>query len=92
MANVIVTLNIMPESPDIDLDKISENSLKHIKEFAGDRDTKIELEPIAFGIKALKILFVMDEKKGSTEDLEESIRSIKGVQSVEVTDVRRAIG
>jgi len=92
MANVIVTLKIMPESPEFDLDKITEDSLKHIKQFAGDRDTKVEQEPIAFGLKALKILFVMDEKLGTTESLEENIKTVEGVQSVEVTDVRRAIG
>jgi elongation factor 1-beta len=82
----------MPESPEIDLKLIEEQALKHIKEFAGDRDTKVMQEPIAFGLKALKILFVMDEKLGSTESLEEDIKTIQGVQSVEVTDVRRAIG
>lgn len=92
MANVIVTLKIMPESPEIDLAGLQEKSLKHIREFAGEGDTKTEEEPIAFGLKALKIIFVMDESLGSTESLEENIRSIKGIQSVEVVDVRRAIG
>jgi translation elongation factor EF-1beta len=34
----------------------------------------------------------MDEALGSPDALEETIRGIEGVQSVEVTDVRRAIG
>jgi len=34
----------------------------------------------------------MDESKGSTDTLEESIISIEGVNSVETVDVRRAIG
>ena len=34
----------------------------------------------------------MDEKQGSTEPLEEKLSKLKGVQSVNVTDVRRAIG
>ena len=92
MANVVVTLKIMPESPEQDLSKLQKKALSHIKEFAGDRETKIEEEPIAFGLKALKIIFVMDESLGSTESLEDNIKTIKGVQSVQVTDVRRAIG
>jgi len=92
MANVVVTLKIMPESPEVDLNQIKESSLKHIKEFAGAGDTKITEEPVAFGLKSLNILFIMDEKLGSPESLEEDIRSIKGVQSVEIIDVRRAIG
>jgi translation elongation factor EF-1beta len=34
----------------------------------------------------------MDESKGSTEPLEESIKTISGVNSVEAIDIRRAIG
>ena len=82
----------MPESPEVSFSKLQEEALNHIKEFAGEGETKIEEEPIAFGLKALKILFVMNEELGSTESLEENIKTISGVQSVEVVDVRRAIG
>lgn len=92
MANVIVTLKIMPVSPDIDLAKIESEAKNKIISFAGEGDMRITQEPIAFGLKALNILFVMDEKKGSTESLEKEISTIEGVQSVEVTDVRRAVG
>ncbi len=34
----------------------------------------------------------MDEAKGSTEKLEEDVEGIEGIKSVEITDVRRAIG
>jgi elongation factor 1-beta len=92
MTNVIVTLKIMPESVEVDLENLKNKLLDIIKEFAGEGDTKTEEEPIAFGLKALKILFIMDESLGSTETLEESIKAVEGIQSVEVTDVRRAIG
>jgi len=92
MTNVIVTLKIMPESTEVDLKKISEEAKNKINDFAGSGEMKIEEHPIAFGLKSLNITFVMDESKGSTEPLEESIAEIKGVQSVETTDVRRAIG
>ena len=42
-------------------------------------ETKTEQEPIAFGLKALKIIFVMDEAKGSTDELESKIKEIEGV-------------
>ena len=92
MANVIVTMKIMPISPETDLSKIEEEAKAKIVAFAGEGDMKTEQEPVAFGLKALKILFVMLEDKGSTDDLEKDIASIEGVNSVEVTDVRRAIG
>ena len=92
MAKAIVTLKIMPESPDTDLDKIEVQVLEKVKGFAGEGETKKEIEPVAFGLKALKIIFVMDEQKGSTEPLEKEIQKLEGVNSVEVIDVRRAVG
>jgi len=92
MAKVIATLKIMPESPDVNLEELQKKVEKSITDFAGETETKAETEPIAFGLNALNIIFVMEEEKGSTEDLENAIADLKGVNSVEVTDVRRAIG
>jgi elongation factor 1-beta len=92
MADVIVTLNIMPETPDADLRKIEVESLKKIKIFSKMDNHKVEVVPVAFGLKAVKIMFVMAENIGSTDDLERDISTIDNVNSVEVTDVRRTIG
>jgi len=92
MATVVVTLKIMPESPEVDLDKLSEDVIVKIKEFAGECETKVEKEAIGFGLSALKVLFTMDEAKGDITPLEEKIKVIEGINSVEVADVRRAIG
>ncbi len=45
----------------------------------------IQVEEIAFGIKVIKVLFVHDDKEGSTE-LEEKLRKVKGINEVEVED------
>jgi len=92
MANAIVTIKIMPESPDIDLAKLEEEAKKLIIDFAGEGETKTEIEPVAFGLKAVKILFVMDEAKGSPDQVSDKIAVLEGVNSSEVVDVRRAIG
>jgi len=98
MASVIVTLKVMPAGPDKDLEKIKEDSKELIFEFTGDKPEegkeiiKIEEEPIGFGLKALKIIFVYDESKGATDDLEEKIGALEDVASVEAVDVRRALG
>ena len=92
MAKVVVTLKIMPENPEVDLAAIEKEAKAKIIDFSQNEEMKIEQEPIAFGLKALKIIFVMDESKGSTETLEQDIKTISGVNSVEVVDVRRAIG
>ena len=92
MSQVVVTLKIMPESPDVDLGSIEKEAKTKIQAFSDNEEMKSEQEPIAFGLIALKIIFVMDENKGSTDKLEEQIKTISGVNSVETIDVRRAIG
>ena len=92
MANAVVTIKIMPESPETDLAKLEAAAKEKIRGFAGEGETKTEIEPIAFGLKALKIIFVMDEEKGSPDPVAEEIQDLEGVNSAEVVDVRRAIG
>jgi len=92
MAKIVATIKIMPESPDTDLSSIEKKAREKIKFFSGNEEIKSRQEPIAFGLKALNITFVMDESKGSPDPLEEQLRSIEGVNSAETVDVRRAIG
>jgi len=96
MASVIVTLKIMPVSPETNHDDVFVNAKECILSFIDEKHKNGEIrkviEPIGFGLKALKILFVMDENIGSTDKLEFNIKKINGVESVEAIDVRRAIG
>ncbi len=92
MANVVATIKMMPESPEVNLEDVAVKAKKKISDFAGEGEVKVEEEPVAFGLKALNITFVMDESKGSTETLEDELKDLEGVQSVETTDVRRAVG
>ncbi|MFH1064681.1 MAG: elongation factor 1-beta [Candidatus Woesearchaeota archaeon] len=92
MGTAVVTVKVMPESPDTDLAKIQEEVAKIVREFAGDRETKAEIEPIAFGLNALNFIFVMDEDLGSPDVVSEKIQTLEGVQSANISDVRRAIG
>ena len=92
MARIVVTMRIMPTSPEADLGHIQEETKKHISSFASTATFKVEQKEVAFGLKAVQISFMMDENKGSTESLEKEIASVDGVNSVEVIDVRRTIG
>ncbi len=92
MATVVATIKIMPESPEIDMDKLENEAKEKIKAFSQNEEMKSEQEPIAFGLKALKIIFVMDEEKGSLDPLEEDLKKLEGANSVETIDVRRAVG
>ena len=47
-------------------------------------------EPIAFGLKALKVIIAIpEETEGGTEKLEELIKSVDGVEEVEIEAVHR---
>lgn len=89
MAQAIVQIKIMPESPDSNLDEIEKQAETLI--LKGTKQIKKEREPIAFGLNAIKILFTWDEAS-STDDLLDKIRNIKEVSSAEIVDFRRAIG
>ncbi len=91
MATVIVTVKLMPESADISLADIQKAAEQAITAF-GAEPSKADIEPVAFGLKALNLIFVMDEAKGSTEPLEAELAKVPGVASVQVTDVRRTLG
>jgi elongation factor 1-beta len=91
MATVVVTVKLMPDSSEINLEELYNEASEKIAAFGGDAGKK-EIEPIAFGLKALIILFTLPEEKGSTEDLEKQLAELSGVSSVQVTDVRRTLG
>ncbi|MBU4500987.1 MAG: elongation factor 1-beta [Nanoarchaeota archaeon] len=91
MAKVMVTIRVMPENVEADLDKLEEESKKEITDFGGDV-VGTKREPIAFGLNALDIEFFMDEDKGATDPLEEKLASLEGVASASTTMVRRTVG
>jgi elongation factor 1-beta len=91
MADAIITLKIMPENPEVDLEAIKTGAKQLISEFGGEVG-KENIEPVAFGLNAVILTYVADEKLGGTDELEEKIGNVAGVAGVEVTDVRRAIG
>ncbi len=70
-----MNLRIMPASAETDLEKVKAEISKKIKV----QDSKIE--PLAFGLKALKILVVVPDGQ---QNVEEEIRKIEGVGEVEI--------
>jgi elongation factor 1-beta len=43
-----------------------------------------QLEPIAYGLKKLRIIAIVEDDKVSVDDLEESIQALPGVQSTDI--------
>ena len=87
MAVVVVTLKIMPDSPDTNLDEIESEARKIIERHKG-KIAKVEQEPIAFGLKAVILTFSIVESFNQ-DPLENELRSISHVSSAEIIDFRR---
>lgn len=91
MARVIVSIQIMPENPEVDLAGVEVKVKEVLQKFEAAGE-KIEKEPIAFGLVALNVHFLVDESKGDTEPMEKELAAIEGVNSAEVKKVTRALG
>lgn len=89
MANVVVTMKILPDSPDRNLDELEKKIEEKINEFG--KIYKKSRQPIAFGINAIVVSFIMEEKEGGTEPVEKAIKEIEGTGDVQVTDVTRMV-
>ena len=82
-----MTLRVMPEDVEVDLDELLERIKSVIPE-----DTDLgatETQPVAFGLKALRMNLSRDESLGGTDDIEEAINAVEGVSQVEVERVSR---
>jgi elongation factor 1-beta len=82
MGSVAVILRVMPESPEVDLEKLK----KALKEkLPGIQD--IKEEPIGFGLRALKLAAVVNDAGGETDAIEGKLNSIPGVERAEIVEV-----
>ncbi|MBU4245525.1 MAG: elongation factor 1-beta [Nanoarchaeota archaeon] len=82
--NVILTLQVMPESVEVSLESIKAE-IKKMPIMGQIKDMKEE--PVAFGLKSLKVLTILPDEGGITDKIEEAVRKIKGVQSAETVGV-----
>lgn len=85
MGEVGLQYRVLPEGLEVDLKKLEDDIRKALPEFAKMRAA--EQRPLAFGLKALHVLVVMDDKKGGAEQVEAAISGVPGVQSVEIVEM-----
>jgi elongation factor 1-beta len=87
MGEVAITYRIMPENADVNIselaDKVAETSRK-IAKIQGMQE-----KPIAFGITAILIRVVIEDKEGGPDEIESALTNIEGVQNVETMDMTR---
>jgi len=81
----------MPDSPETNLNSLREEIKGIVEKYGGELLDKDEIVPVAFGLKALKVIFYIDESKGS-EEISEAVNNLEEISSCEVVDMRRAVG
>lgn len=85
MGEVGLQYRVLPEGLEVDLKKVEEDIKKALPE--GAKLRAAEQRPLAFGLKALHVLIVMDDKKGGADQVETAISGVTGVQSVEIVEM-----
>ena len=89
MGNAAVKIKIMPISPSVNLKEIEDKAKIIIEKHKG-KILNIIQEPIAFGLKAVILTFLITEEF-EQDPLTVALQKIPNVNSAEVIDFRRAI-
>ncbi|MFA6214716.1 MAG: elongation factor 1-beta [Candidatus Micrarchaeia archaeon] len=82
MGQVAVVLKIMPEDMG-QFDKLKSDVVAALRPY------KMEEQPVAFGIVALSLTFVIEDGVGGSDLLEEKAGKIANVSGVEIVSVDR---
>jgi elongation factor 1-beta len=85
MGKVSVTIRILPENVDVDLEGVVEEIKKKIP--ASMQFRGYQISDIAFGLKAVLFNILTDDRDGGVEELNAEIETIGGVGGVEVVDL-----
>lgn len=89
MSELIAVLKVMPTSPEVDLDALQKAVTTAIPD--GIDLQKIDVQPIAFGLKALMVTVITeDDGTGRIDTLaDEILPKVEDVESVQVTEAGR---
>ncbi len=93
MANAIITFEVMPESPDIDIESLQDKLMEIAKNAGAKGEMQKKIEPVAFGLKKLLIyaMYEVSDDKDFDAICDEMVK-IEGIGNAKVANMDLAMG
>ncbi|MGW8289200.1 MAG: elongation factor 1-beta [Candidatus Bathyarchaeia archaeon] len=87
MGKIVIAYKILPSESTVDLEVLKEKLKAKLADVAAIQ--RFAEEPIAFGLSALKVNMVLDEKEGIADETEKRMAAIEGIGQIQTLGLTR---